>query len=179
MFTTDNAVLLVIDVQGELAQQMHDKATLFKNIQGLLKAADHLEIPIICTEQVPEKIGGTIADVTEFLNNSPIIIKASFSCAHSEEFIATLKAQCRKEIIICGIETHVCIYQTVSDLMDLKYKVQVIVDAVSSRTLENKAIALNRIQSLGGILSSTEMILTELLRTSTHKKFKNILNLMK
>ena len=85
----------------------------------------------------------------------------------------------RKQIIIVGIETHVCVYQTVCDLVESKYEVQVVADAVSSRTQENKELALERIKAVGATLTSTEMIICELLRTTEHKKFKDILSLIK
>ena len=179
MFSINNSVLLVIDVQGKLAHLMHDKDRLFKNIQGLIKAAHHLDIPVLCTEQVPHKIGPTISEIASQLKNEKFIVKISFSCCGEKQFVQQLKALKRKQIVICGIETHVCVYQTVADLVDMKYEIQVVADAVSSRTSENKELALTRIQSIGATLTSTEMIITELLKTSQHPKFKEILGLIR
>ena len=179
MFEIKNSVLIVIDVQGKLAYLMHEKDKLFKNIQGLIRAMQYLNIPILYTEQVPEKIGSTVPEIHHLLSQQKPIVKTSFSCCQEEKFIKSLQALKRKQIIVCGIETHVCVYQTVSDLLDLKYPVQVVHNAVSSRSQENKEIALKRIESIGAAPTSTEMILTELLRTSKHPKFRDVLSLIR
>ena len=179
MFSIKKTLLLVVDVQGKLAYLMHDKDKLFKNIQGLIQAARILEIPVIYTEQVPEKIGKTIPEIAQFLPNQNPVEKASFSCWAEEALQRKIRSFMKKEIIVCGIETHVCVYQTVSDLIDQSYKVQVVADAVSSRTEENRNYALDRMKSIGGGLTSTEMIITELIKTSQHPKFKEILNLIR
>ena len=179
MFVPGKSVLLVIDVQGKLAYLMHEKENLFKHIQGLIKMAGYLKIPILVTEQVPEKIGPTIPEVTQLLPRFQPIKKVAFSCCLENTFLAKLKLLQRKQIIVCGIEAHVCVVQTVFDLVKKKYAVQVVADAVSSRHLKNKTIALDRIQSMGAEVTTTEMIATELLRTSTHPQFKEILNLIR
>ena len=179
MFTPQESVLLVIDVQGKLAHLMFEKEKLFKNIQALIRMASFLEIPIFYTEQVPEKIGPTIPEIANHLHNLSPIRKASFSCFLEENFLKKLKSYQRHQIIVCGIETHVCVYQTAADLLEDKYEVQVVTDAVSSRTEENKKAALERLKSFGAQLTSMEMLACELLRTSEHKKFKEVLGLIK
>ena len=179
MFLPPKSLLLIIDVQGNLAYRMHDKDNLFKHLQGLIQAAQILAIPIIATEQVPEKIGSTVPEIANYLKGVSPIIKQSFSCYLSEDFKRALKSLRRKQIIVAGIETHVCVYQTVADLLENKYDVQVVADAVSSRTFENKLLALNRVKFLGAHLTSTEMIICELMRTSSHPQFKNLLKLIK
>ncbi len=179
MFEISKTILLVIDVQGKLASLMYEKEKLFKNLKGIIQAAQILGIPILCTEQVPEKIGKTIAEITPLLTNIQPLAKKSFSCLRSERFIERLKSLPRKQIIVTGIEAHVCVYQTVADLMRKKYAVMVVADCISSRSPENKCLALERMKQLGAGITSLEMILCELLRTSEHKKFKGILSLMK
>ncbi len=179
MFSPEQSVLVVIDVQGKLAHLTYDKDKLFSNIQALIKVAKYLKIPILLTEQMPEKIGATVTEVASLLKNVKPIKKTSFSCCGQGEFITALRQEKRKEIIVCGIETHVCVYQTVFDLREQQYDVQVVVDAVSSRTAENKQIALDRMKTLGADLTCTEMLATELLRTAKHEKFKEILSLIK
>ena len=179
MFNTDQTVLLVIDVQGKLAQLMHEKEILFKNIQAMIKGANILEIPIVWTEQVPEKIGNTVPEIAQLLKDQQPIEKVSFSCFPNRRFKETLTALNRKQIVVVGIETHVCVYQTAADLIAEGYQVQVVCDAVSSRSLENKRIALERLQQLGAHLTCVEMILCELLKTTEDKRFKEILGLMK
>jgi len=179
MFSSENTILLVIDVQGKLARLMHKKDELVQNTAGLIKVADFLEIPIIVTEQVPEKIGETVPEIAELLKGQKSITKACFSCCGQDQFMQELEALNRKQVIVAGIEAHVCVYQTVCDLMAKQYEVQVVADAVSSRTEANKHFALDRIKMLGGHVTSTEMIVCELLRTSEHKKFREVINLIK
>ncbi len=179
MFSADNSVLLVIDVQGRLAYLMQEKEKLFKHIQALLKAAQLLNIPILLTEQVPDKIGKTIPEIAEVIPKIKPITKVSFSACLEKSFMNELRSLKRKQIIVAGIETHVCVHQTVADLIELKYDVQVVGDAVSSRSAENIRIALERIKSDGAVLTSTEMIATELIRSSAHPKFKEILGLIR
>lgn len=179
MFSIDNSILLVIDVQGRLAQRMFEKKKLFKNIQTLIQGARRLDIPILCTEQAPEKIGKTIPEIARYLEGLTAIPKLSFSSCGEPFFLEKLRALKRTQIIVCGIETHVCVYQTAVDLIGHKFDVQVAADAVSSRTRENKHWGLERMKFLGVPLTSTEMIACELLRTARHKKFKDVLGLIK
>ena len=174
MFDIKKTFLLVIDVQGNLANRMHGKEVLFKNIKALIKAAEIFQLPVVYTEQLPEKIGKTIPEIALMLKDLKPIEKQSFSCCVSQAFRREIIQLNRKQVIVCGIETHVCVYQTVADLLALKYKVEVVADAVASRTLENKNIALERIKSLGAGLTSTEMIACELLKTAAHEKLKRI-----
>ena len=179
MFSPQNAVLFVIDVQGKLAHLVHNAPDIIENIQKLIHAAKILNIPIIWTEQVPDKIGTTIPEITNLLTDIKPLIKASFSCLNEKTIQKKLQSLNRDQVIVAGIETHVCVYQTVAQLIDDEFSVQVVADAVSSRTLENKQIALNRIAVLGADITSCEMIITELLQTSAHPKFKEIIQLIK
>jgi len=179
MFTPENSVLLVIDVQGKLAQLVHEKEKLFDNINRLIHAARLLDIPILWTEQTPEKIGATIPGIANQLTDQSPIVKWSFSCCGEERFLQMLKELNRKDIIVTGIETHVCVFQTIFDLLKKSYRVQIVGDAVSSRTLENKIRAIDRVKHLGAIETSSEMIICELLKSAKHHKFKEIMSLVK
>lgn len=178
MFVPQDSILLMIDVQGKLAGLMHQKQALFKNIQVLIRAARCLEIPILWTEQAPAKLGATVPEIASWLAGEAPIPKTSFSCCAEESFRRALTSIKRQQCILTGIETHVCVYQTAADLACMGYEVQVVADAVSSRTLENKEIGLERIQAAGGRITSTEMILFELLKTAEHKKFKEVAGLI-
>ena len=179
MLTKENAVLLVVDVQGKLAQLMHEKEKLFKNLKIMVKGAKILQVPIIWLEQNPDGLGPTIPELAGLLKNQQSISKFGFSCCQNDEFSAALKAVKRKQIVLTGIETHICIYQTARDLLAKGYGVEVVADAVSSRTLANKHIALEKISKAGGIISSTEMVLFELLQVAEGEQFKGILRLVK
>ncbi len=171
--------LVVVDVQGKLAQSMSGREGLFKNIQILIKAAKILDIPIIWCQQFPEGLGETVSEIAGLLCDIEPINKVSFSCCGDEQFNVRLDEVGRGQVLLCGIETHVCIYQTASDLSERGYEVSVISDAVSSRTAENKEIALERMRHEGISISSTEMALFELLKTAEHPQFREVAKLIK
>jgi nicotinamidase-related amidase len=179
MLDISSCGLVVVDVQGKLAQLMVDKETLFKNIRILIQAAKLLDIPILWCQQVPRALGPTVPEIAELLAGTEPIDKAAFSCAGHEPFNAKLETLGRKHVLLCGIETHVCIYQTAMDLLGKGFQVTVLADAVSSRTADNKQIALTRLATEGTAIASTEMTLFELLRTAKHPQFKPIAKLVK
>ena len=180
MLNVDNTVLVVIDVQGKLAEIMYEKEPLFANLERIIKGVQVLNIPIIWTEQVPEKLGPTLPQFSELLvNSSDPISKATFSCCGVSPFTDALKSLGRQQILITGIETHVCVYQTTLDLLAAGYKVQVVTDAVSSRTPENRHIGLTQMKDAGAALTSTEMALFELLRVAEGAEFKQIAKIVK
>ncbi len=179
MLDIQNCCLVVVDVQGKLAQLMHGKQALFKNIQFLIKAAKILNIPILWCQQCPYALGPTVSEIAQLLTDDEPIDKAAFSCCGAEQFNIRLNESARQQVLLCGIEAHVCIYQTAVDLLRKGFSVDVIADAVSSRTLENKQIALNRMAAGGANISCTEMALFELLRTAKHPQFKQIASLIK
>ena len=144
MLESKTTILVIIDVQGKLAQIMHDREDLVKNLQILISGAKLLEIPIIWMEQLPDKLGTTIPEIQELLLDMEPIVKDVFSCARNEEFNRQLQELHIHDIILAGIESHVCVYQTAMDLLDQEYAVYVAADAVSSRTDSNKQLGLER-----------------------------------
>ncbi|MFZ2146320.1 MAG: hydrolase [Sedimentisphaerales bacterium] len=179
MLDIQNCCLVVVDVQGELAQLMHGKQALFENIQVLIQASKILNIPILWCQQCPDALGPTVSEISQLLTDNEPINKSAFSCCGSEQFNIRLNELARQQILLCGIETHVCIYQTAVDLLRKGFNVDVIADAVSSRALENKQIAIDRMAAEGANISCTEMALFELLRTAEHPQFKKIAKLIK
>ena len=179
MFNRDQTVLLVIDVQGKLCQLMDEKEKLIKNIHAVIKGAKIFGIPILWTEQVPEKVGNTIPEIAKLLKPLQPIEKVSFSCFPNRRFKESLSTLNRKQILVVGIEAHVCVYQTVADLIAQGYEVQVVCDAISARSSEHKRIALEQMKQLGAGWTSGEMIICELLKTSADVQFKEILQLIK
>ena len=179
MLEINNCCLIIVDIQGKLAQLMHDKEALFKNVRILIQSAKILEIPILWCQQVPMVLGATVPEIAELLTECEPIDKAAFSCCLHEPFVDALKKLERSQVLLCGIEAHICIYQTAMDLLARNYEVTVIADAVSSRTFENKHIVLGRLQSESVKISSTEMALFELLKNAEHKKFRKIAKLVK
>lgn len=138
-----------------------------------------LNLPVFVTEQYPEGIGPTAAALSTGLGQCPIISKRTFSCCREPLFMKALEETGRNQIIIIGIETHVCVYQTAADLLQKGYKVQTVADAVGSRAIANKKIGLDRMQALGAEISSVESAIFELLETSACPEFKQILRLIK
>jgi nicotinamidase-related amidase len=179
MLDEKNCCLVIVDVQGKLAHLMHDKDGLFKNIRILIQAAKILNIPILWCQQVPSALGPTVPEIAELLTDNQPINKSSFSCVGCEEFNKKLDQLGRKQVLLCGIETHVCVYQAAVDLLSKGYEVDVIADAVSSRTLDNKQIGLNRMASVDARISSTEMALFEILKSADHPHFRQVAKLIK
>jgi nicotinamidase-related amidase len=179
VITTEDTALVLVDVQGKLAQSMHNKKDLFENLKKMVKGAQVLGVPILWAEQNPDGLGPTMPEIAELLTNQSPVSKLSFSCCGSDQFLKDLAAVNRKNILIVGIEAHVCVYQTAADLVNLNYDVQVVADAVASRTAENKQIGLEKSKDAGASLTSTETALFELLKEAKGDKFKEIINLVK
>lgn len=179
MLSPDNTCLVVVDVQGKLAQLMHQKEALFRNLQIIIKGAQSLGLPILWCEQNPAGLGPTIPEVANLLSGQQPIAKMSFSCAGNAQFMQALRATNRPQVLLAGIEAHVCIYLTAADLVAAGFEVQVIADAVSSRSSDNKQIGLTRVSSLPAGVTCTETALFELLRTAEAPKFKEVVKLFK
>jgi len=179
MLSRAAAVLVMIDIQGNLAQAMFDKDNLFANNIKLIKGFKTLGLPMIITEQTPEKLGKTITPVAAELEDIKPIAKESFSCWPNAEFREQLEALSRRQVILTGIESHVCVYQTALDLLANGYSVHAVADAVSSRTAENRRIGINAMKSAGAQIVSTEMVLFEFLRSAADPKAKEIFKIVK
>lgn len=179
MLRTEDVVLLLVDVQGKLAQLMQEKERLFRNLQTLIKGIQVLEVPILWMEQNPEGLGPTIPEIADLMPDIAPIGKMSFSCCRNEHFVKALSGLNRKEVLIAGIETHICVYQTTTELIDLGYAVHVVADAVSSRTEQNKRIGLQKMKDAGASWTSVETVLFELLRVAEGETFKAMLRMVK
>ncbi len=179
MLKMENAVLLLVDVQGKLAHLMHEKERLFDNLQKLIKGIRVLGIPVLWVEQNPVGLGPTIPEVADLLSHVTPISKMSFSSCRNDGFLQAFKNLDRNQVLIAGIETHICVYQTAADLVDMGVEVQVVTDAVSSRTAENKAIGLQKMRDAGASWTSAETALFELLGVADGEVFKALLKIVK
>jgi nicotinamidase-related amidase len=179
MLTSDKAVLVIVDVQGKLAALMKDKEILFENLVRMAQGAKVLGIPIIWNEQVPEKLGETIAPLKEVLTDNAPLAKVSFSCCGNPAFMEKLRAFGRKQVILVGIETHICVYQTALDLIKNDYEIHLVVDAVSSRHESNRRVGIERMKEAGAILTTVEMSLFEMLGRAEGEKFRQIAKIVK
>lgn len=179
MLAMENTVIVLVDFQEKLARAMHEKEALLESTIKLVQGAKVLGLPIVWTEQNPKGLGSTVPEVAELLSDLQPVTKLSFSCCGEVRFMEQLDELNRKQALVAGIESHVCVYQTVMDLLHLGYEVQVVADAVASRTPENKAIGLERCRELGASITSTETALFELLRVAEGDKFKQMLKVVK
>ena len=179
MITLENTMLVVIDVQGNLAEAMYEKELLFKNLRKIVRGAQILEMPIVVTEQVPEKLGPTLPEIAGLFTGIQPITKSSFSCCGNDDFVKELKTVNRGQILVTGIEAHVCVYQTTIDLIDSGYEVNLVADCISSRTLMNKTIGIESMINKGAILTSTEMALFELMKIAEGDAFSQIIKIVK
>ncbi len=175
----NNACLVVVDMQKPFLNAMFDKETVTANVNKLIKTADILQIPIIVTLQNKEKMGDTAPEVLSVLPEHQPIDKMTFSCCGSEEFVNRLTASGCKSVILCGIETHICINQTAHDLIGLGYQVHIPEDGVCSRTERNWSSALSRLRHAGAIITSTESVMYELLVEAGTDEFRQILKMVK
>jgi nicotinamidase-related amidase len=175
-----NALLLIVDVQEKLMPVIAGHDAVARNIERMIRGARILGIPSIATEQYTKGLGPTIAPVRDALEDAyQPIEKDCFSAHGCAAFESTLRAKGRRQILVTGVEAHVCVYQTVTDLLRHGFEVTLVADAMSSRTHENKAIAIERMQREGAFLSSTEMALFELTIVSGTDEFRAISRLVK
>jgi nicotinamidase-related amidase len=179
MIDAKKCCLVLIDVQENLLQVMQNPNGVVKHCGILIQIAKALNIPILWCQQYPKALGLTAGPLAELLNGLSPMDKLSFSCCGAPGFAGRLEALPVETAVLCGIESHVCVFQTAMDLLRQGMKVHVIADAVSSRTEENKQIGLARMAAGGVIINSTEMFLFELLRTAEHPKFKELAALIR
>jgi len=179
MLSRTAAVLIMTDFQGNLAQAMVDKENLFANNVKLIRGFRALNLPMMVTEQVPAKLGPTIPQLSVELEGVRPIAKETFSSWANASFHDHLESLTRRHVVLTGIESHVCVYQTALDLIANGYTVHLVTDAVSSRTPENREVGIGAMKNAGALLTSTEMVLFELLRTAADPKAKEIFSIVK
>lgn len=179
MITPKDTLLLLVDVQGRLAHGVFEAAKVESTLSRLIRACAVLEVPTLVTEQYPKGLGHTIESLMELLPGTVPVEKLAFSCCGSPEFMHRLRSFNRSEILVAGIETHVCVYQTAVELIEFGYNVHLVTDAVSSRTEENKNLGIRCIEKAGASLTSSEMALFELLRVAEGDKFKAVSKIVK
>lgn len=178
----NHAVLLVIDVQEKLMPVIEGAEEVVRNIDRLVRGCHVVGVPVLVTEQYVRGLGPTVESLRTALEESGgyrPIEKNCFSAAGCEPFTQQLAALGKRQVIVAGVETHVCVYQTLSDLKVAGFECTIVADAVSSRTASNREIALRRLESDSVKLTSTEMALFELLRVSGTEEFKAVSRLVK
>jgi len=175
----DDSCLVVVDIQEKLYPHISEHFQMMRKCRTLIKGAFELGLRTIVTEQYVKGLGHTIEEISELWDNFQSIEKMSFSCCGEAEFMMKIEEHYTRNIILCGIESHVCVLQTAIDLQEAGHQAIVVVDAVSSRNDDDKMIALERMKQEGVRLATVESILFELAKVSGTDQFKAISKLVK
>ena len=177
----EEAVLIIIDVQDVLMKKMNQEVgkNVIQNIRTLLTFAKEMAIPILMTEQYPKGLGKTVPEIKMELGSILPIEKVSFSCCGVETFNEKLNRLGRKQVILSGIETHVCVLQTAADLIQKSYEVHVVADAICSRRKLDWEIGLRWMEKRGAMISTTEIIAFQLLKEAGTEEFRGLSKLLK
>jgi nicotinamidase-related amidase len=174
-----NALLLVIDFQQKLLAAFSEPNPPVQTCIKLIKFAKILGLPIIWTEQYPKGLGPTVDGVKDELSHLSPLEKLTFSCFRDPDFVYALSIHSRAQLLVCGIETHICVEQTVLDGIAASYQMHVVVDACSSRRMQDHNVGLRKIEQAGGILTCSEMAMYEIIGASDAKEFREILKIVK
>ena len=177
----EQCALVVIDIQEKLLPPIFQKEQLVRNSQLLIRAAGILKIPALVSTQYAKGLGGTVPEIASLLAGTEPVDKTLFSCFASDAFCSLLKRLpgSRNTLLLCGMESHICVTQTALGALREGYLVHVASDAVSSRTEWNWKIGLDRMHGAGAVISSTEMMIYELMRSSSSPAFKELLSHLK
>jgi nicotinamidase-related amidase len=175
------SALIVVDIQEKLLPPIFEKERLVRNSQLLLRLAGVLKLPVLATTQYSKGLRATVPEIAELLPPIEVMDKTAFSCFGSERFCSAVRALPgdRNTLIVCGMETHICVLQTVLGALNQGFLVHVASDAVSSRAEWNWKIGMRRMEAAGALISSTETIIYELLRGSGTAEFKEMLKHLK
>lgn len=179
MLDAQHAVLVIVDIQGKLATLMHDRDNFYANAVRMIRGAQVLGIPVLWNEQLPDKLGRTIDEIRQVLPEQQPMVKNSFSCRGNDRFVQRLQELDRRQVLLIGMESHVCVYQTALDLLRVNYDVYVVADAVSSRSPENRQIGLEAMREQGAKITCVEMALFEMLGVAEGDAFRQIIQIVK
>jgi nicotinamidase-related amidase len=172
--------LVVVDIQEKLLPPIFNKDELIKKSQLLIRTANVLEIPVVVTTQYAQGLGAVVPEIASLINHAGAIDKLDFSCFGSNDFRSALKSHSnRNTVLLCGMEAHICVMQTALGALNDGYLVHVATDAIGSRVRWNWDIGIDRMRTAGAVISTTEMMIYELLRCSGTQEFKQILPYLK
>jgi len=174
LINAKTSCFMLIDVQEKLTEHVVEHEKLLTHITWLLSLANELGEPVIVTEQYPKGLLSTVAELKPYIEHAPIFDKVYFSSARDEKVHQYLKSQSYQQIILFGIEAHVCILQTALDLKQLGYQVFVVADAISARDPMAITLAIERMSQAGVIIVNTEMVFFELLEKAGTEQFKKL-----
>ena len=181
LLQADQCALVVVDIQAKLVPAIFNKDELIKNSQLLIRLAKILQLPTLLTTQYAKGLGATVPDIASLLPASKPIDKLQFGCFGCDEFRAALKSLPgnRNTVLVCGMEAHICVMQTALGALNDGYLVHVATDAIGSRVRWNWDIGIDRMRAAGAVISTTEMMIYELLRNSGSQAFKEMLPYLK
>ncbi|MEK4700696.1 hydrolase [Solibacillus sp. FSL R7-0668] len=179
MLQKQETVLVLIDIQGKLAQIVDESDFVLENISNIVQGAKVLQLPILWLEQYPKGLGPTDERIAMHLTDQKPIEKITFSAYDTPEFVQALEQTGRKKVLLAGIETHICVYQTAAHLLANGYEVEVIADCVSSRTAGNREVGIQKMLQLGANITSVEMALFEMQQIAQGDTFKAISKIVK
>lgn len=175
----EDTVGLIIDLQEKLVTHMHDRDDLVAKNRMLIEGLKLLDVPVVLTEHYPRGLGKTVENIATLFAHDIPFEKITFSCCDDAAIRSRLQLLGKKTVIIAGIEAHVCVLQTMLDLSDIGMLPVIVEDAVSSRKASDKLVALRRMEASGGLTTTAESLLFELMRTAHHPSFKAISALVK
>lgn len=179
MLDAQQTALVVIDVQGKLARTVSDSQQVVSNVEKLIRGANLFELPVVVTEQHPVGLGPTIEELQGLFSNVSMVEKMTFNACMTPYFVQTMEQTGRRKILICGVEAHICVHQTVYGLLGRGFQVHLASDAVSSRTAWNRNMAIERMRVQGAVISTTEMALFELMQDANDDRFREFARIVK
>lgn len=174
MLDKEDAVLLIIDIQERLAVVMKEKENVVKNCRHLIELAKMINLPIVVTEQYPKGLGRTVPELQSAIPDYKPIEKIAFNCCGEPAFLAELRKLGKKKLIVCGMETHICVLQTTVGLLRDGFMPHVVQDAICSRTEENGKTGIEFMRNAGAVVTCTETVLFQLLKVAGTEDFKKI-----
>ena len=179
LFCREKSAILLVDYQERFVPVLSKNEETLNNIKHLLNGADIYNVPIIVSEQVPEKLGSTISELDDFLKKAKVFRKKTMSCCGEIGFVKYLTEREITQIAVCGVEAHVCVLQTSLDLLKNGFQVHMVCDAITTRIPYSKEIAIEKMKNAGVIPSSVETLLFEMAYTAGTEEFKKLQQLFK
>jgi len=174
-----DCILLLVDIQKSMLELCVDRDRTVLNAGALIEAAELFGIPVMCSVHNPEKLGGFLPELTDKISEPKLLDKLEFNCFENEGIARAIVETGRKTMLLAGIEGHVCIFHTGVGALRLGYRVHIAQDAVTSRSAFDKQTGMHRLDRAGAVISSTEMMIFELLNRSGTKEFRTLLPLFK
>ncbi|MBV7299405.1 hydrolase [Enterovibrio paralichthyis] len=179
MLNLENTGLIVVDIQGKLAKRVADSEATISHCQKLIKGAKALGLPIVWVEQNPEKLGDTAPEIAELLEDIKPIAKFTFNAGEEPDFMEAINQTGRQSWLVCGIEAHICVYQTTAHLHQNGFDLHLVTDCIASRAATNKELAIAKMMQMGISVTGLEMCLYELVKDCRKPEFKDVLGLVR